>query len=112
MTPAPIPEWFKEKMWKASIDRASHLDSEYREQAEEDFDDGAEWAYRLLSAQGLRWVKVSEQNPDKTGRYYVKYSGDISGEQREGLFYFNVNWSAGPYKVEYWLLDESPAPIQ
>ena len=110
MTPAPIPEWFVKWMQKWMGDGDDPHPSVFHEDVK--IRSALEAAYRLLSAQGLRWVKVSEQNPDKTGRYYVKYSGDISGEQREGLFYFNVNWSAGPYKVEYWLLDESPAPIQ
>ena len=59
----------------------------------------------------LQWVKASDRNPSKFGQYYVQYSGDIYGKGKKDIFTFNGNeWHVGPYKVEYWLDEETESP--
>lgn len=56
-TPTPIPEEFTKAMHARAVQYGGGR-SGY-----ESFTDGAEWAYRLLSSQGLRWVKVKDATP-------------------------------------------------
>jgi len=116
----PIPEEFiiakgkaaEEYKERCKVDRDSgHL-------ADCDFSEGAEWAYRLLSSQGLRWVKASERLPDEPGYWGANNKHQegrsvickVNGVNGVGYFWrakntlhfsytFNdLNLEEGPYK--------------
>lgn len=61
----PIPEEFGRPMIEAAkaYSKAFVNQGEPTRYAKDDFQSGAEWAYRLLSDQGLRWVEVEDATP-------------------------------------------------
>ncbi len=133
----PIPEEFGRPM----IEAAKAYQKRFVNQggptryASDDFQAGAEWAYRLLSDQGLRWVSVDERKPDTVGdtdwslnvlaicdgKLMVMSYGYIDGEGEESGWvwancYGDINGDSewdGDYSPTHWMpLPQSPAPIQ
>ena len=123
----PIPEEFTKVMHARAVQYGGGR-SGY-----ESFTDGAEWAYRLLSSQGLRWVKVEDGQPkliegkDYSDRVFVICDGKlmimtyvwIDEGSEEGLFgyvwancYGNINGEGDwddDYKPTHWMkLPEIP----
>ena len=116
-TPIPIPEEF-EKAMHDEVDRYAFQvpydgsNQFYDEKAIKDFIAGAEWAYRLLSSQGLRWVKVSEMLPPEDKLVFCRTTRGRKIVTSAAKGEWDNYWlDEDEESVIEWLLDESPAPI-
>jgi hypothetical protein len=104
-TPTPIPEEFM-KSAKAEA-------GQYEQWRPGLFLIGAEWAYRLLSSQGLRWVKVSEMLPPEDKLVFCRTTRGRKIVTSAAKGEWDNYWlDEDEESVIEWLLDESHAPIQ